>query len=94
MNSFFEGWSRHIGSGILARALLAVSYSAGYIYMTMQGIDPGDAYVAITTAVVLWFFKTGDEMTNQAQRQEQQTQMVELAKAIPVESTGILHKER
>jgi hypothetical protein len=83
MKDFFDRWVPHFGSGILARPLLAVLYSSAYVYMSVTGIDPGDAYVAITTAVVLWFFKSQDEAQSQQRLTEQQTELVSLAKQLP-----------
>jgi hypothetical protein len=79
----FSEWSRHFGSGILARPLLAILFSAAYVYMTIKGIDPGDAYVAITTAVVLYFFKSKDEEVAQAQLKAREDELIEMAKRLP-----------
>jgi hypothetical protein len=85
MKDFFDRWVPHFGSGILARPLLAVMYSSAYVYMSVTGIDPGDAYVAITTAVVLWFFKSGDEEQSRKSIDSKQREVVELARALPPE---------
>jgi hypothetical protein len=85
MKDFFDRWVPHFGSGILARPLLALLYSCAYIYMKFQGIDPGDAYVAITTAVVLFFFKSQDEEQSRKSLDAKQQEVVELARQLPPE---------
>jgi hypothetical protein len=83
MRDFFDRWAPHFGSGILARPLLAILFSAAYVYMTVQGIDPGDAYVAITTAIVLWFFKSQDDENAKAQLKARDDELIDLAKRLP-----------
>jgi hypothetical protein len=86
MKDFFDKWAPHFGSGILARPLLAVLLTSGYVYMTIQGIDPGDAYVAILTAVVGYFFSSQAAEKMEERLQAQQQQAIELAKAIPTDT--------
>ncbi len=83
MRDFFDRWAPHFGSGILARPLLAILFSAAYVWMTLTGIDPGDAYVAITTAVVLWFFKSQDEEQSRKRMDSKEKEVVALAKQLP-----------
>ena len=83
MKNFLAAWSPHFGSGILARPLLALMFSAAYVFMTVQGIDPGDAYVAITTAVVLWFFKSQDEEQSRQRLDSKEQEVVALARQLP-----------
>jgi hypothetical protein len=67
----------------LVRPVLAITFSAAYIYMAIRGIDAGDAFVAVTTAVILWFFKSDDDEKAQQHLKQQQDEMVQLAKALP-----------
>jgi hypothetical protein len=86
MVDFFDKWTPHFGTGILARFVLALMYSGAYIYMSITGIDPGQAFVAVTTAVVLWFFKAGDEAESRKSIDSKQQEVVELARQLPPES--------
>jgi hypothetical protein len=89
--SYFEARERRLTLALrvaevlnaLVRPALAVLFSAAYISMAMMGVDPGDAFIAVTTAVVLWFFKAGDDETSQRRLTDQQTEMVDLAKRLP-----------
>jgi hypothetical protein len=83
MRDWFASWAPHFGSGIIARPALALMFSGAYVFMTVQGIDPGDAYVAITTAVVLYFFKSHDEEASQAHLKARDDELIELAKHLP-----------
>jgi hypothetical protein len=83
MKDFFTTWAPHFGSGILARPLLAVMFSGAYIYMSIAGIDPGDAYVAVTTAVVLYFFESEDKRVSRTQLKARDDELIELAKRLP-----------
>jgi hypothetical protein len=83
MTDFWTACSQHFGTGILARPLLAVMFSGAYIYMSIMGTDPGEAFVAVTTAVVLWFFKSQDDERSQQRTDVQQAELVELAKRLP-----------
>jgi hypothetical protein len=83
MRDFFERWAPHFGSGILARPLLAILFSAAYVYMTIKGIDPGDAYVAVTTAVVLYFFESEDKRVSRTQLKSREDELIDLAKRLP-----------
>jgi hypothetical protein len=85
VKNFFATWAPHFGSGHLARLLLAVMFSGAYIYMSITGIDPGQAFVAVTTAVVLWFFKAGDEAESRKSLDSKQREIVELARQLPPE---------
>jgi hypothetical protein len=87
MSNFWDAWSPHFGSGILTRPLLAVMFSGAYIYMSVRGIDPGEAFVAVTTAVVLWFFKSQDEEQSRKSLDSKQQEVVALAKQLPPAST-------
>lgn len=86
MRDFFDRWVPHFGSGILARPLLALLYSCAYVFMTVQGIDPGDAFIAVTTAVVLWFFKSQDEERSQSHLKAREDELIDLAKRLPPET--------
>jgi hypothetical protein len=83
MRDFFDRWAPHFGSGILARPLLAVMFSAAYIYMSIMGIDPGDAFVAVVTAVVLFFFRSQDEEQSRQRLDSKEREVVALAKQLP-----------
>lgn len=85
MRDFFAAWAPHFGTGILARPLLAVMLAGGYVYMSIAGIDPGDAYVAITTAVIGYFFSSQAAEKVEQRLQAQQREVVELARALPPE---------
>jgi hypothetical protein len=87
VKDFFDKAAPHFGTGILVRALLALMFSGAYIYMRITGIDPGGDFVAVTTAVVLWFFKAGDEAESRKSIDSKQREVVELARALPPEAT-------
>lgn len=88
MKDFFATWAPHFGSGILARPLLAIMFSAAYIYMSIMGIDPGDAFVAVVTTVVLFFFKGQDEEQSRKRLDSKEQEVVELARQLPPESAS------
>jgi hypothetical protein len=71
-----------------ARPLMALMFSGGLLYMSIVGVDSEwkDAFVAVATAVILWFFKSRDEKHTQDRMQEQSDEMVELARAAPPEN--------
>jgi hypothetical protein len=85
MKDFFDRWVPHFGSGIVARPLLAVMFSAAYIYMRIVGIDPGDGFVAVVTTVVLFFFKGQDEEQSRKRLDSKEQEVVSLARQLPPE---------
>jgi hypothetical protein len=89
MRDFFERWAPHFGTGILARPLLAVMFSAAYIYMSIAGIDPGDAFVAVVTAVVLFFFRSQDEAESRQRLDSKEREVVALAKQLPPPGSAV-----
>jgi hypothetical protein len=83
MDTWRNLWATHFGSGNLARAILAIMFSAAYIYMSIMGIDPGEAFIAVVTAVVLWFFKSQDDERAHQRMAAREDEIVELAKRLP-----------
>jgi hypothetical protein len=67
----------------LVRPVLAVVFSCAYVSMALMGIDPGDAFVALVTAVILWFFKARDDEKAQQRLEAKQEQITDLAKQLP-----------
>jgi hypothetical protein len=88
VKDFFDKWAPHFGSGILARLVLALLFSGGYVYMSVTGIEPSSAYVAIMTAVVGWFFSSQAAEKAEERLQAQQREVVELARQLPPESVA------
>jgi hypothetical protein len=68
----------------IVRPLLAVMFGGAFIYGTLFGYTMSDGFVAVATAVVLWYFKSRDDEKAQARLVEVNKENVELAKQVPL----------
>jgi hypothetical protein len=63
--------------------LLALGFGGAFIYLTIIGTVPAEAFVSLATAVVLYWFNSEDKERTQQRTEAQQTELVELAKRLP-----------